>query len=125
MFAEVLRSAEFRGSFHTIVFAILEVQQSDTGNVAGFVRACGPNGLCAGRAGSVLLSSAAAPSSAQGGSSGQGSGQSSGTGGGYSEGGSKHGSPLLADGMQAPPPTVPVASSESAGSSEAQPMDVS
>ena len=49
LFAKALASDEFRGAFATVVFAILEFQQSDSGNIASFVRACGdaPGGLCA------------------------------------------------------------------------------
>ena len=52
IFAEVLASDEFRGAFSTVVFAILEFQGSDAGNVAAFARACGdgPGGLCEPRA---------------------------------------------------------------------------
>ena len=66
LFAEVLASPEFRGAFSAVVFAILEFQGSDSGNVAAFARACGdgPGGLCAARAAAPTVQPAAASAAA-------------------------------------------------------------
>ena len=44
-FADVLGSQEYRGAFHTVVFAIVDPKQSDHGNLASFRAALRP--LCA------------------------------------------------------------------------------